>query len=352
MAACSPKKKQQQIEESIIVPTIVTEKVVHDTDDPAIWINPVNPSMSLIIGTDKGGDEEFGGGIYVFDLNGKIIPEKSITGLTRLNNVDIEYGLLLNGEPTDIAVVTERGRNQLRIFSLPKMDSIDGGGIPVFEGDILRDPMGIALYKNPETKLIYAIISRKTGPIDGGYLWQYLLEDDGEGKVKATLVRKFGKFEGGKEIEAIAVDDVLGYVYYSDETLGVRKYYADPERGNEELAVFATEGFARDHEGISIYTINDGSGYILVSDQQANEFKIYTREGFGGNPHDHRLVKTIKTSTVESDGSEVTNAALNVTFANGLFIAMSDDKTFQLYRWEDIAGDNLRVARDGINKDQ
>jgi len=342
--ACNQPAKETSIPSlSPLIPVVVTEPVVHDTDDPAIWINFTDPSQSLIIGTDKGGDEEFGGGIYVYDLNGKIIHEKSITGLSRLNNVDVEYGLILNGAPTDIAVITERGRNQLRIFSLPEMDSVDTGGIPVFEEEQFRDPMGIALYKNPETNLIYAIVSRKTGPTDGTYLWQYLLEDDGTGNVKASLVRKFGKFEGGKEIEAIAVDDALGYVYYSDETFGIRKYHADPEKGDDELALFGTEGFTRDHEGISIYTLEDGTGYILVSDQQANEFKIYSREGFNGNPHDHRLLKTIPTSTVESDGSEVTSFGLNTTFANGLFIAMSDDKTFQFYRWEDIAGDDLKI---------
>ncbi len=48
--------------------------------------------------------------------------------------------------------------------------------------------------------------------------------------VKGTLVRKFGLFSGKKEIESIAVDDALGYVYYSDEGYGVRKYYADPSK--------------------------------------------------------------------------------------------------------------------------
>ena len=55
-----------------------------------------------------------------------------------------------------------------------------------------------------------------------------------------------------KEIEAIAVDNELGYVYYSDEQAGVRKYYADPEMGNEQLASF-TKRCKRDHEGIAIY---------------------------------------------------------------------------------------------------
>ena len=324
---------------SVIEPVFVTDTVAHDTDDPAVWINPADPSKSLIIGTDKDQD----GGLYVFNLEGKEQKEKTVHGLQRPDNVDIGYGLMLKAKPTDIAVTTERITHKLRIYSLPDMKPVDGGGIAVFDGEKgvnERDLMGIALYKNKSGK-IYAITGRKSGPTDGTYLWQYLLEDDGTGKVKASLVRKFGKYSGLKEIEAIAVDNELGYVYYSDEGKGVRKYYADPEKGNAELAFFATTGFTEDHEGISIYKVTDSTGYILVSDQGANQFQIFGREGSGKNPHQHQLLKTVKVKATKSDGSEMVSVPLNSSFKNGLFIAMSDNKTFHLYRWEDIAGKDL-----------
>lgn len=329
-----------------IRPAVVTDSVLFDTDDPAIWINSTDSAQSLIIGTDK--DEN--GGLYVFDLQGKIIPAKTIKGLKRPDNVDIEYGLSLKGNPTDIAVTTERLTHKLRIYSLPDMKPVDKGGIPVFEGEttpLFRDLMGIALYKDTATQSIYAIVGRKSGPTDGTYLWQYKLEDDGTGSVKATLVRKFGKYSGKKEIEAIAVDDELGYIYYSDEGTGVRKYYADPAKGDDELALFATKGFSQDHEGISIYNAGHGTGYILVSDQQANQFFIYTREGSAQNPHDHQLKKVVKVAAQESDGSDVTSTSLNHQFANGIFVVMSTDKTFHYYRWEDIAGHDLNVSPNG-----
>lgn len=350
--ACNNKTKQQAtttdtlsqdttaVKAEVVKPVIVTDTVQFDTDDPAVWINPNDPSASLIIGTDK----DSLGGLYVFGLDGKIIPSKSVPGLQRPDNVDVEYGLKLKGKSTDIAVTTERFTHKLRIFSLPDMKPIDKGGLPVFVGETgeeFRDLMGISLYKNKQGK-IYAIVGRKNGPTDGSYLWQYLLEDDGSGHVKATLARKFGQYSGKKEIEAIAVDDALGYVYYSDEGTGVRKYYADPDKGNAELALFATKDFTKDHEGISIYQLTDSTGYILVSDQEVNRFHIFTREGSPANPHDHQLVKIVDVSTVSSDGSETVSAPLNSTFQHGLFVAMSSDKTFQLYRWEDIAGKDLQ----------
>jgi len=345
-SACQQAVKQEAAvvatDSSEVQPVIITDTVQFDSDDPAIWINKEDPSKSLILGTDK--DEN--GALYVFDLQGKIVHDKVVRDLKRPNNVDLAYGLSLNGKPTDIAITTERFTHKLRIFSLPDMKPVDNGGIPVFEGETgkdYRDLMGIAIYTAPTGKM-YAIVGRKNGPKDG-YLWQYLLEDDGKGQVKATLVRKFGEYSGKKEIEAIAVDNELGYIYYSDEQTGIRQYYADPEKGNKQLALFGTTGFKEDHEGISIYKLTDSTGYILVSDQGANRFQVFSREGTKENPYDHKLLKTVPVAARQSDGSEVVNVRLNDTFKHGLFVAMSDDKTFHYYRWEDIAGKELQVKK-------
>jgi hypothetical protein len=80
----------------------------------------------------------------------------------------------------------------------------------------------------------------RSGPADGTYLWQYLLGDNEKGVITARLVRNFGNYSGRKEIESIVVDDRLDYVYYSDELVGVRTYYADTAKGNTELAHFIT----------------------------------------------------------------------------------------------------------------
>jgi len=323
-----------------IKPIFVTDAVRYDSDDPAIWINKADPSKSLVIATDKDAD----GALFVYDLAGKIVKDKVVPNLKRPNNVDVAYGLILNGKPIDIAVTTERMTHKLRIFSLPDMKPIDQGGLDMFAGETtpdFRDLMGIALYTSSKGQ-IYAIVGRKNGPKDG-YLWQYLLEDNGSGAIKATFVRKFGSFSGKKEIEAIAVDNELGYIYYSDEQVGVKQYYADPAKGNEQLALFATEGFKEDHEGISIYKLTDSTGYILVSDQGANRFQIFSREGTKTNPFEHKYLKTVPVMATQSDGSEVVSVKLNDTFKHGLFVAMSDDKTFHYYRWEDIAGTDLKM---------
>jgi 3-phytase len=320
--------------DAVVRPRVVTEPVRHDTDDPAIWIDAANPAASLVIGTDKDAD----GALYVFDLEGRIVQDKIVRGLLRPNNVDIAQGVQLGSERVDIAVVAERYAHRLRIYKLPGMEPIDGGGIPVFEGERARDVMGVALYTRQSDGAVFAIVSRSEAfaPMQG-YLHQYRLFDDGANSLRGSFVRAFGAWSGKKEIEALTVDDELGYVYYSDEGDGIHKYLADPlaDDADEQLAEFGQMDFTEDHEGLSLYKRKDGTGYLLASDQQANRFNIYAREGAAGNPHEHQRLASVAFSTDESDGSDLATVELP-GFPGGLFVAMSTDRTFQFYAVEDI----------------
>ncbi len=302
-------------------PVIVTERVAHDSDDPAIWVNPEDPSKSIIFGTDK----DVNGHIYAFDLDGKIIPEKTLDNVQKPNNVDVEYGLAWNYQKVDILVYTERVTRSIRVVSIPDMQFIDGGGIPVFEGEPAGDfhePMGVSLYANPENGNIYAIVGRKFGPTDGTYLWQYQLETDAEGVVRGTVVRKFGGFSGKKEIEAIAVDDANGLVFYSDEGVGVHCYHADPAKGDEAVKLFGAGEFEDDVEGIAIS--QNANGFIAVSDQQAQAIRFYSSVNY-------RSQGSITYKALDTDGIEISNTHFNDQFPEGILVAMSTDKTFHYY---------------------
>lgn len=319
---------------------VVTEPVANDSDDPAIWVDTLDPSRSLIIGTDKGDST---GGLYVFTLDGRIDSTRTRRPLKRPNNVDaITRFRTANGE-VDIAVAAERGTMSLRVFRLPDMSPIDGGGIPVFDGDTTRAPMGVALYRRASDGAVFAIVGGKSGPKEG-YLWQYRLDAGSDGTVRGTKVRAFGTFSGAKEIEAITVDQQLGYVYYSDETVGIRKYRADPDLPDaaRELALFATSGFVQDHEGMAIYPTTDSTGYLLASDQQGQRLQIFRREGDAGDPHRHQSLVTIPVSAMETDGLDVTPVALSPRFPKGLLVMMSTDRTFHLFDWRDIEARILR----------
>jgi 3-phytase len=322
---------------------VSTDAVSEDPDDPAVWVNSEDPSRSLVLGTNK--VPAPGGALVVFGLDGKT--RQTINGIDRPNNVDVEYGLPLRGKPTDIAVLTERLKQRLRVFSIAYSGVADigsAGGIPVFDGQSGESaaPMGIALYKRPSDGAIFAIVGRKTGPTQG-YLWQYRLEDDGAGKVKGTKVREFGVFSGAGEIEAIAVDDALGYVYYADEGDGIHKWHADPDHPDaaREIAHFGRTGFQEDREGIAIYARPDGTGYILCTDQiEGNSrYLVFRREGSPGKPHDHsQVLKVVRGGADSTDGIDVVSAALGEAFPDGLMVAMNaEPRNFLIYRWRDVA---------------
>lgn len=317
MASCKSNKLPA------IAPDIKTEKTLNDTDDPAIWINPSDASKSIVFGTDK----ETNGAIYAFDLDGKIIEEKTIRNIERPNNIDLAYGFRINDSTkTDVILFAEREKNQIRMFSVPDMKPLDNGGFKVFEDETNPEftfPMGISVFTSPKDSVLYAIVGRKAGP-ENGYLYQYKLSADTTGKVSTVLTRKFGKFSGKKEIEAIAVDPELGFVYYSDEQHCVRKYHAEPSMGNEEISCFGGELFLEDIEGIAIARYDDGTGFVIVSDQQKGQFNIFSRTT-------NEFIKAVNLSTLETDGCDVVTTPLNSTFKNGLFVAMNDEKDFFFY---------------------
>jgi 3-phytase len=324
VALSSCKEKLPEIKASL-----VTEETPHDTDDPAIWVNKNNPAESIVFGTDK---DEVNGGVYAFDLDGKIIKEKSITGLSYPNNVDVAYDYKINDSTyIDLLVFTEREKNQFRVFSIPDMKMLDNNGFKAFVDESnkeLRRPMGIAAYSDAEEEITYVIVSRKVGP-EENYLYQYKLISDSLGHLNADLARKFGSFSGKKEIEAIAVDEELGFVYYSDEDYCIRKYHANPKDGNEEIACFGAEYFDRDIEGIAIAKNEDGSGYLIVSNQQDHSFVVFDRQT-------NDYIKTINLGTLETDGCDVTTENLGPQFPNGLFVSMNDDKTFYFHNFQDL----------------
>ncbi len=320
-----------------------TSAVTGDADDPAIWVHPINPAKSVIIGTDKEGN----GGLHVWDMDGKQI---QYVPLGNPNNVDVRYGMLVGGQLIDIAVTNLRSNpKQIKVF---KINSTDGtltdvttnGGILTPQ---LADPYGICLYKRPSDGAMFVIESTQSGA-NKNNLHQYLLQDDGAGKVKGNYVRAIGNGVIKAYVEGLVVDDELGYVYASDEPNAIRKFYADPARGdNNQIVAFAiNDGISGDREGLGIYKCPGGTGYLVASSQGNSTVKIYRREGEAGDPHKHTLLTTIKTNgSTETDGLDITNLPTSANFPKGFLIKHNaPGKQFILYAWEDIAQTYLSIC--------
>lgn len=315
-------------------PVVRTDSLPDDADDPAIWIHPHHPRLSLILGTNKARAPK--GAIGVFDLNGRL--RQLITRLDQPNNIDVAYGFALGRERIDIAVATERYASRLRIFRIDPtrrrlVDITDLEGAKVFVGETGERamPMGIALYQAGRGE-VHAIVSRKSGP-QQGYLHQYRLVPTHRGRVGVQLLRAFGVFSGKGEIEAVCVDSELGYVYYADEGVGIRKYHANPHLPERELALFATE-YEGDQEGIALYAPANGDGYLLCTEQieGGSKLHIYPRYGRQSKP-----IATIQTGADATDGLDASAFNFGAPFQTGMVVAMnSAGRNFWVYRWADI----------------
>jgi len=333
--------------ETVIPVAIATDAVSEDADDPAIWINHSQPDASLILGTNKA--DSPGGALVVFGLDGRM--RQRVAGLDRPNNVDVEYGLSLGGGPVDVAVVTERNRRRLRVFVIPPegtplVDISSPGGTSVFGGEEgeRAAPMGIGLYKRPRDHAVFAVVSRKAGG-PRGYLWQYRLEDDGNGRVRAIKVRELGTTAIGAEVEAVAVDDANGLVYYAEENRGIHKWHADPAApgADHELALFGRRGFQGDREGLALYSPAQGGSFLVACDQIKghSHYLAYARERAQDPPETApTLVTTVEGGADDTDGIDATAEPLGSAFPHGMLVAMnSSGRNFFIYRWEDLGLD-------------
>jgi len=323
----SPLTTQTPNTVSAIKPIFATESVAIDADDPAFFVDQRNPLKSLIIGTDKSKSPD--GGLFVFDLKGKII--QKVIGLDRPNNVDVGYNLKTPKGLISVAVTTERYARQLRIFSCSSQgqDSLSDitGNTKVFVGEQGEDsePMGIAC-GSIDGKL-YAFVTPKAGP-KTGHCAQYLLVfNPNTSKVDAILVRRFGLFSGIKETESVAFDAFYKRIVYSDETIGTRICDARPKAKDVELKFFNNLGTKGDHEGIGIWESDKkGNGWIVCTDQieENSIYRVFDR-------------KTQAFVGAFSGGADSTDG-IDISSELGIMVAMnSKDKNYLVYRLKDIA---------------
>ena len=100
-------------------------------------------------------------------------------------------------------------------------------------------------------------------------------------------------------------------------------------------------------EGVSIYYGPNGSGYLIVSNQGADNFVVYERQGdnkFLGHFHVVADEKTGIDGASETDGLDVTSANLGPAFPNGALVVQDgrnispvERQNFKIVPWERVA---------------
>ncbi|WP_226666637.1 phytase [Microbulbifer aggregans] len=295
-------------------------------DDPAIWVNPVNPSASLILGTDKKS------GLSVYNLNGKLLEHFAVG---RVNNVDLRP--ILHGKFVAIAAASNRTDPGVSLFGITAAGQVEHLGLRDLE---MEDPYGLCVYRNGADLMTW--VSDKEGNV------QLLQIVPGKGDVDWSL-KKRANLQVSSQVEGCVVDDEMQTLFFGEEDGGIWRLdiaaFLGGEAKPELIAPVDGERLAADVEGMGLYHAGDKS-YLVVSSQGNNSYALFSRDGSEFVGHfkvDINLDKNLDGSS-ETDGLEVSSAAFGDQYPRGLLVVQdgrnrmpSQAQNFKLVSWADIA---------------
>lgn len=278
-----------------------------DQDDMCIWIHP-DPSLSMVITSDKDAFK-----LFVYDLSGDLIQTIPVPG--QPGNIDVRYNFPLSGQLVDIVGYNDRDDDDVVIYIVdPSTRTLSLGGV-IDGGNWPSELYGFCLYRSPSSGKFYAFGSGTNSQIR-----QWELVDNGDGSIGGIELRTWINGSGGPT-EGMVADDETGKLYAANENDGVYKYDAEPDDPNPSgQLVFpvGSNGLEADLEGVSIYYAANGEGYLLISSQGSDDFKVYERR----EPHDFVLTFEVDGAN-STDGIDVTNVNLGAAFPRGMFLAHS-----------------------------
>jgi len=313
----------------VIKPVVQTEPVVSQgdaADDPAIWVNPQNPALSRVLGTNKKN------GLEVDDLQGKRLQHLEVG---RLNNVDLRPGFTLGERTVDLAVATNRDHNSLSVFSIdPATGEVRAvGEVPT----PVKDIYGFCLFKAPGGEL-YSFANDK----DGTFV-QHRLSARGD-QVHGELVRQF---KVQTQPEGCVADDRQQRLFVGEEDVAVWAVDARPDQPATLTRVIGVGDQVHDDiEGLALYQTAKQS-YLVISSQGNDSYVVLD----AAPPYAVRGAFRVGVNadagidgTSETDGLDVTSANLGGPFAQGMLVVQDGRKrmpeqsqNYKYIPWADVA---------------
>ena len=286
-------------------------------DDPAIWVHPVDPARSLILGTNKDV------GVYVYGLDGS---EKQRLPVGLSNNIDLRGNL---------AVASNDGVNALSWFRIDPVTATVG-----HVGDTKLssvEPYGVCI--GMAQRLLHVVVTYKTGLVE---IWR--VRDAGVGLPQITDLRTI---QFGSQLEGCVIDDEAGRMFVGEENVGLWVVNLESEDMAPQSIdkVGSGTGLVADVEGVSLYTGANGGGYVVVSAQTRDRFVIYDRKP----PHAYAGVITVTANADGSvdgvshtDGLDVSSAPLP-GLLGGILVVQDDanpvseiDQNFKIVDWREV----------------
>jgi len=369
-----------------------------DADDPAIWVHPRQPARSLVIGAVKNA------GLRVYDLAGRELQSIAAPPAPdpdsepgRFNNVDLAYGVRVGRGTADLAIVTDRGRDQLRIYRIDpvarRLVDVTVADAPLLfskdQNEVNEATTGYGLATYTRDGTAYAVASRRH--TSGLGLFRLRPQGDRIGYQRIdtmALPATFRLPDGsrwtpcdepgvGPQIEGMTVDLSTGTLYAAQEDVGlwridvrgdqfrstrllekVREYAVpatyDPETEECTLDWSRDPGYggkriAADVEGLTIYDAGRGRGYLLVSSQGDSGFLTYDRQTNRFLGRFDVVDGPAADGAQHSDGAAVVSVPLGREYPAGLLVVHDGENTgadagtrtstnFKYLDWRAVAG--------------
>ncbi|MDQ3943713.1 MAG: phytase [Actinomycetota bacterium] len=331
----APAAEDPIIEAPAAVETVPSDVAGDTMDDPTIWVDPTDPTRSVIIGADHRDNS-----LSVYDLSGARLQKLP---LSHGNNVDLRSGFSLSGETTPILGLAGSGAVSFYRFdpATRRLSNVTPGGEKIGRED-LEQPgegpfyaHGMCLYNSPVSGRFYAFVVDRYGTIK-----QLELTDGGNGKVAFDEVRQI-KVEprpavgNADQTEACVADEVGRSLFVAEQDWHIWRYGAEPTdpTGTAKRVMVdseVTEGghFTREAEGLAVVNDPGGASYLIASSQKADAFTVYR----GSAPYEFiRQVKVVGSATADgcenTDGIDAVAANLGPAFPEGILICQDNNNT-------------------------
>lgn len=360
-------------------PTAATPSVHDDTaggkadaDDPAIWVSPTAPADSVVLGTLKNG------GLDVYALDGSLLQHVDAGKDGRWNNVDVVQGARIGDRVLDLAVVSDRGRDRLRVFAIDPRGAAAGARVVrdvtapdaarVFsatEADVAdqETAYGVAAGRLSDGSVRvlatrrhstdFAVLDLVPGPAGTvGYRQRLRSSLPGSFAVPGGSWSPCEKPGEGPQMEGSVFDPTSGDWFVAQEDVGIWRISGDTwsrwlvdrvrdfgvpatwDEATESCRVTGADPglggtrLSADAEGLTIAHDRRGT-HLFASSQGDSTFAVYSLRGRSAAYTGGFAVVESPTAdgAQHSDGAAVTTAALGPRFPHGLFVTQDGEST-------------------------
>lgn len=239
-------------------------------DDAAIWVDPTDPSRSMVIGTDKKG------GLATYNLAGEqmqFLPDGNMI------NVDLQSDFTFgDGSVGTLVAVSEIDLHALCFYRVLPGDAEVPPSIvalPDNKKPVGMPPEGVTLYRSPRDGSLHAfIVGHSPDENEPTYRFrQFEITPTPDGSVSIRQVRE--SIVGTKSEGCVADDDRMHF-YVSEEDIGVWRYDAEPDGGEQRELVSAVGYFSplrHDVEGLAIHDSPRGR-FLIASSQGSDDYTV------------------------------------------------------------------------------